>query len=77
MKMDFIESYNQTWLYASDEVLRATNKFFQKVKNGKKLTDDQKKDALREVVLAMRKDIMKKTNMKKDEFDTYIPASKL
>lgn len=73
LKQAFIKEYYGSWLYCPDSVVRAINNFFQAVRvKPQPSTEEQKKRALFEVFLAMRKDMGIKTNLEYDDFETWI-----
>ena len=64
-KKEFFEEQYQSWLYCSDEVVEAMNKMVQLVIDGKGKAPDphEGQEAIGNIVLAMRKDLLGKTNL--------------
>ena len=74
LKQKFLDEMNQAYLYASDDVMRAANEFLDTVKIKPELSvEEEKKSALANLVLAMRRDL-KKTKLDASEFETWAPA---
>lgn len=65
MKREFFEEQYQAWLYASDEVVEAINALVHLVIEGKgKAPDpDAGRKAVGALVLAMRKDLLRRTSL--------------
>jgi hypothetical protein len=63
LKREFFEEQYQSWLYASDEVVETVNRMIRLVVDGQgKAPDpDAGRKAVGEIVLAMRRDLLKKT----------------
>ena len=63
LKREFFEEQYQSWLYASDDVVKAINDMVQIVIDGKGSQPDPKAGnrAVGEIVLAMRRDLLQKT----------------
>ncbi len=64
-KREFFEEQYQSWLYCSDEVVLAINEMVELVKDsyGKAPNPDVGRKAIGNIVLAMRKDLLGKTNL--------------
>lgn len=74
LKQKFIDELNQAYLYASDDVLRAANKFLEAIKTKPQpSTEEEKKLALANLVLMMRRDL-RKTKLSASEFETWTPT---
>lgn len=65
LKREFFEEQYQSWLYASDEVIKAINDMVQIVIDGKGSQPDPEvgNRAVGEIVLAMRRDLLHKTDL--------------
>ena len=73
-KQKFVNELNQAYLYASDDVIRKANKFLHMVKvKPAPSTEEEKKSALANLVLAMRKDL-RKTKLVESDFETWVPT---
>lgn len=65
LKREFFEEQYQSWLYSSDEVVRALNTMVRLVIEGQGLPADPEagRRAVGEIVLAMRRDLLHKTSL--------------
>jgi hypothetical protein len=73
-KQKFVNELNQAYLYASDDIIRKANKFLHMVKvKPVPSTEEEKKSALANLVLAMRKDL-RKTKLVESDFETWVPT---
>lgn len=65
LKREFFEEQYQAWLYSSDEVVEALNKMVQLIidSRGKQPDPLAGRKAVGEIVVAMRRDLLKKTNL--------------
>lgn len=65
LKREFFEEQYQSWLYASDEVIEALNALVRLVIESRSSTTDPEagRKAVGEIVLAMRHDLLRKTNL--------------
>ena len=65
LKREFFEEQYQSWLYASDEVVQSVNALVSLVIEGKGSLPDPEagRRAVGEVVLAMRRDLLRKTHL--------------
>lgn len=65
LKREFFEEQYQSWLYASDEVVRALNTMIRLVIESRGAPPDPEagRKAVGEVVLAMRRDLLHKTSL--------------
>lgn len=65
LKREFFEEQYQSWLYASDEVVKSINDMVRLVieNHGAEPNPDMGRKAVGEVVLAMRRDLLKKTKL--------------
>jgi hypothetical protein len=65
LKREFFEEQYQSWLYASDAVVKSINSLVQLVKEnyGKAPDPEAGRKAIGEIVLAMRRDLLGKTNL--------------
>ncbi|MEX2163823.1 MAG: hypothetical protein WD823_06230 [Sulfuricaulis sp.] len=65
LKREFFEEQYQSWLYASDEVVESINALVQLVKEnyGKAPDPEAGRKAIGEIVLAMRSDLLRKTDL--------------
>lgn len=70
LKKEFFEEQYKSWLYCSDEVVTATNQMIELVINhrGTYPDRDKGKQAVGNIVLAMRKDLLGSTNLKNTDF---------
>ena len=70
LKREFFEEQYQSWLYASDEVVEAINNLLALViaSRGSAPDPDAGREAVGEIVLAMRRDLLKKTTLSHDSF---------
>jgi len=69
-KRKFFEEQYKSWLYSSDDVVRAVNSMVQLVidSKGKAPNPESGRKAVGNVVLEMRKDLLGKTNLTSREF---------
>jgi hypothetical protein len=65
LKREFFEEQYQSWLYASDEVIESLNALVQLVKEGQGSAPDPDagRKAIGNVVLSMRRDLLRKTKL--------------
>ncbi|MDO8301834.1 MAG: hypothetical protein Q7T18_01190 [Sedimentisphaerales bacterium] len=70
LKREFFEEQYQSWLYASDEVVEAINALVQLVINNRGDAPDPEagRKAVGEIVLAMRRDLLKNTSLSYKSF---------
>jgi hypothetical protein len=70
LKKEFFEEQYQAWLYASDDVVEALNKMVRLVIDSRGATPDREvgRRAVGEIVLAMRRDLLKKTRLDYTDF---------
>ena len=75
LREKFIEASRISWLYASDDVIESINNFFNLIKIGaEKVLDDEKKKALGQILVNMRKDLGIKTELKSSDFEIWTPT---
>lgn len=69
-KRKFLEEQYKSWLYSSDEVISAINNMINIVIKTQvnKTVSEEYKNATGEIVLAMRRDMLHKTNLKPSDF---------
>ena len=65
LKDTFLEQLNECWLYCPDNVVRKCYDFVDAVKVGAQLSDKAKEIAFGELVVAIRKDLLKRRLVKK------------
>jgi hypothetical protein len=58
LKSDFLNQVNLCWLYASDDVIRKAYEFLGSVHTGAKSSDEEKENFCRQLVHAIRSDIL-------------------
>jgi hypothetical protein len=77
MKRKFFEEQYRSWLYCSDEVIKAINKMVQLVisSRGEAPNPEEGRKAVGNIVLEMRKDLLGKTKLDHSHF-TYIDVIK-
>ena len=65
LKREFFEEQYQAWLYASDEVVEALNKMVRLVieSRGEQPDSEAGRKAVGSIVLAMRRDLLRKTDL--------------
>ena len=65
MKREFFEEQYQSWLYASDEVVESINALMRLVKEARGTPPDAQagRKAIGDIVLAMRRDLLRKTRL--------------
>jgi hypothetical protein len=70
LKREFFEEQYQSWLYASDEVIEAINNLVALVIANRGATPDPEagRKVVGEIVLAMRRDLLKKTALSHGSF---------
>jgi hypothetical protein len=70
MKRDFFEEQYQSWLYASDEVVETLNRMVRLVIDSKGQEPDHEagRRVVGEIVLAMRRDLLRKTKLTHEAF---------
>lgn len=69
VRRQFIEEYKRCWLYCSDEVIRAANEAMNVMKEGTTISMDKRLEILSKFVLAIRKDLLKRTLTKRTNLD--------
>jgi hypothetical protein len=76
-KKIFFEEQYKSWIYSSDEVIIAINTMVQLVKDSQGKNPDRElgKKAIGNIVLAMRRDLLGKTNLSYEDF-TYTDVHK-
>lgn len=62
---DFLRQLRLCWLYCPDDVIRKANSFLKTVISNHCTSDTEKEDAIGELVLAMRKDLLRKKPVKR------------
>jgi hypothetical protein len=67
----FLESYRRAWLYASDAVLAAGDAFLNAVSTGSAADDATRERKAREFVMAMRKDLQRRTRLSARDFQVW------
>lgn len=69
-KKKFFEEQYKSWLYSSDEVVEAINKMVRLVieSHGQAPNPEEGRKAIGNIVLAMRKDLLGKTNLNHKDF---------
>lgn len=69
-KKKFFEEQYRSWTYSSDEVIKALNNLVELVKKneGQKPNIEEGQKAIGNIVLAMRKDLLRKTNLSFKDF---------
>lgn len=74
LRQKFVDELYQAYLYAPDDVMRAANNFLDTVKTKPEpSTEEEKKSALANLVLEMRRD-MRKTKLAASEFESWGPT---
>jgi len=70
LKREFFEEQYQAWLYASDEVVESLNALVRLVIEGQGSPPDRKagREAVGNIVLAMRRDLLRKTGLDYNAF---------
>jgi len=70
LKREFFEEQYQSWLYASDEVVEAMNNLVALIIANRGVAPDPEagRRAVGEIVLAMRRDLLKNTNLSHGSF---------
>ena len=70
LKQSFFEEQYKSWLYCSDEVVKAINNMVRLVidSRGKKPNTDEGRKAIGNIVLSMRKDLLGKTKLDYNDF---------
>jgi len=73
LKQKFIEEYRISWLYASDDVIKSIDNFFDMIKVGaENVSQEEKKKALGQIVINMRKDLRIETKLRPSDFETWV-----
>jgi hypothetical protein len=69
-KIKFFEEQYKSWVYCSDNVIKAINDMVKLVMNsgGNNPEPKQGREAIGKIVIAMRKDLLGKTNLCADDF---------
>jgi hypothetical protein len=57
-KQRFVDEYNLAWLYASDEVVRALNRFLHALEHGQSVDGATPEQTLADLVAAVRRDLL-------------------
>ena len=73
LKNKFLEELNKCWLYCPDEVIKKGYAFLETVQTGANSSDDIKEQALGQLVLSIRKDLLcrklvRSTHLKPEDF---------
>ncbi len=73
----FLEEVDQCWLYCSDKIIINANAFLDTVSVGAKFTEEQQQEALKELVVSIRRDLINremltKTSLEKDDFKVRV-----
>lgn len=79
MKESFFEEQYKSWLYCSDDVVKSINNMVRLIidSRGKKPDIEKGKKAVGNIVLAMRKDLLGKTELGYEDFQyTYVIKDK-
>lgn len=63
MREEFLDQLNQSWLYCSDDVILKAYLFLETVQVGSDASENQQKDALGELVVAIRKDLISRKTL--------------
>ena len=73
LKRKFFEEQHQSWFYCSDEVVTAINEMIQLIVDANPRAPESSKGkiAIGKIVLAMRRDLLGKTNLVADDFIIY------
>lgn len=76
LKSRFLDELNQCWLYCPDEVIRKAYGLLDMVQTGATATDEEKKNAAGEFILAIRKDLiggqlLRETALKPSDFKHF------
>ena len=75
LKQKFINELNLAYLYASDDVIKSAQEFFETIKvKPVPSSDTEKKNALANLVMNMRKDLKMRTSLHASDFETWIPT---
>lgn len=60
-RLEFLEEYKRCWLYCSDEVIRAANAAMEVLVEGTTAPMEQRHQRIGQLVLAIRKDLLRRT----------------
>jgi len=73
LKREFLEELYKSWLYASDDVVKAINKMIQLIidSHGKPPDRNIGREAVGAIVLDMRKDLLRKTKLSFEDFGYF------
>jgi pyruvate/2-oxoacid:ferredoxin oxidoreductase alpha subunit len=74
--IEFFEEQYKSWLYSSDEVIEKINDMISLIRNGDTPDEETGREALGNIVLAMRKDLGQKTRLTYDAFEYMSVKSK-
>ena len=67
-KRAFFKEQHESWLYCSDEVAKAINHMIELVANNKGVIRVKDEDPVGAIVMAMRKDLLGKTELSTNDF---------
>ncbi|BBN58723.1 hypothetical protein [Hydrogenovibrio marinus] len=68
-KEEFFEEFYKSWLYASDDVVSSINNLVEFIKNEKNPNPAEGRKIIGTIVLAMRKDLNKKSKLTHSDFN--------
>lgn len=71
LKQAFLDQINECWLYCPDDVIRKAYTFLSTVRTGAGSTDELKAMSCGELVLAVRKDLLSRTPVRKTELSAH------
>lgn len=73
-KAEFLRQLTLCWLYCPDDVIKKGYMFLSKVKTGQKFSDEEKEKAFKEFILAIRKDLKKRTKLNAGDFQILVSS---
>ena len=81
LRRNFLDELNKCWLYAPDQVIKKGYKFLETVHKGAESTDEEKKQALGDFVVTIRKDLLSRkvlseTQLTSKDFKPLKPIGK-
>lgn len=65
VREEFLEEYKRCWLYCDDEVIKAANSAMEVMVEGTALPMEQRRERIGEFVLAIRRDLLRRTVTKR------------
>lgn len=68
LRTEFLNQRDICWMYCPDDIIRKANNFLSMVHTDQKHSDEEKEKSVQELILAIRKDLVRKTKLKLGDF---------